>query len=65
VYTIITVRRIVDKSGTPIPGCALQVVTENGIINVPPSEYNIDYQSILKWIDEGNFIEDYHPSISP
>jgi len=61
-YKIVKVQRIVDSSGVPIPECALKVFFDDTVINVPTSENNLDYQYVLKWISEGNQIEDYYPS---
>jgi len=40
--------------------CSYQVtqVDSNRVLSVPPDPDNIDYQAILKWVDEGNTIQE-------
>ena len=48
-----------NELGTSILAC-YQVTYENDnvVYSVPKDEANTDYQNILKWVEEGNTIEE-------
>ena len=53
-----TVKKIKSPDGTE-NSKLLKVIDDDGIITtVPKNESNKDYQAILKWVEDGNTIEE-------